>query len=72
MPFASYYFSLCVDSQGKNNLSHIADFRLECCILEGRAKNVTSGSNLRADGSNFATAGDQAGHRLMGSLRKTG
>ena len=46
MPFASYYFPLCVDSQGGNNLSHIADFRLECCILEGRAKNVTSGRTL--------------------------
>ena len=41
---------MCMGSQGENpihHLSHIADFRLECCIEGQKLKNEISGRNKR-------------------------
>jgi len=36
-----------MDISGFSGLSHIADFRLKCCILKEDTKNNISGSNIQ-------------------------
>ena len=49
----------------------IADFHLKCSTLMENPKNAITGSNVRANGPNFAPADGQAGHRSMDRSLKT-
>jgi len=64
-----------MDSQGENfihNLSHIADFRLKCCILKEDTKNNISGrSPLFSKSCQSQGHFDSSTYKGAGSLAKT-